>query len=537
MKRILILGILTLFLISCAPVDQEELKIQAAAELQNLSDEELQQLAEQREEGKAIAGQVYRFSRTPGRALERLNTPNARVVINAEVLRRQSAQPNTPSNNCHPESLSLGFGIMEFGAGTGSMTVVAPHGTFDQRTARLVQEIKERYPPLNYVIASGYQEPGHRINVNRLTEIVSAGAEDGDAEESSEPETERALRVYNVFKDCVDQYEQQYYVEIHGYPGTLTPYQIQVATVNITHAQAEQIRTIFNTRKQGILAAYELKIEPVDNILLGAGSNKRRGMLSHCNNVCLHFEIPRRPRQEANIEATADVMAAVLRDIAAMNIIAVPRPLEICDGLDNNEDGQIDEMRICNTPTNCGRFGHACIAGQLCESQTGGCISPPETICDNLDNNQNSQIDEGCDDDNDDYCDLSMAVVGTPTVCPRGGGDCNDFLSSTHPSTVELCFDNPYDNRFEDQNCNGVERDGCGPYSCRLDSTDITTISREGSTGNRPYRNYCSNSFLEEYYCIRETGNDLLDVLGKREIICGSGTSCINREQGNAACS
>ncbi|MCO4761004.1 MAG: putative metal-binding motif-containing protein, partial [Myxococcales bacterium] len=61
-------------------------------------------------------------------------------------------------------------------------------------------------------------------------------------------------------------------------------------------------------------------------------------------------------------------------------------------------------------------------------------------ICDNIDNNCDGKIDEGCDDDGDDYCDANLTMVGTPTVCPKGGNDCNDADASVYKGkAAEVC--------------------------------------------------------------------------------------------------
>ncbi len=69
-------------------------------------------------------------------------------------------------------------------------------------------------------------------------------------------------------------------------------------------------------------------------------------------------------------------------------------------------------------------------------------------ICDNVDNNCNGQVDEGCDDDADGYCDSAMATAGFPTACKFGGGDCNDLLGSVHPGAPEVC-------NGKDDDCDG----------------------------------------------------------------------------------
>lgn len=100
--------------------------------------------------------------------------------------------------------------------------------------------------------------------------------------------------------------------------------------------------------------------------------------------------------------------------------------------------------------------------------------------CDNLDNDCNGavDIDEGCDDDGDQYCDETMEIyyfnfvnpLGGITVCPlttdnsllpgdSTSDDCedDDLISgpNINPSQAEVCFD-PIDN-----NCDGNIDEGC----------------------------------------------------------------------------
>jgi hypothetical protein len=74
-----------------------------------------------------------------------------------------------------------------------------------------------------------------------------------------------------------------------------------------------------------------------------------------------------------------------------------------------------------------------------------------QEICNNLDENCNLLIDDGCDDDNDGYCDAGMQIVGKPDICPMGGGDCFDWSPLIHPGAKEI------PGNGMDDNCDGTK--------------------------------------------------------------------------------
>ena len=148
--------------------------------------------------------------------------------------------------------------------------------------------------------------------------------------------------------------------------------------------------------------------------------------------------------------------------------------VETCDSIDNDCDAEIDEENAINciwylndvdedgygldddtrcfcepTLTYTTLDGGECLDGDA--SVNPGAVE----VCDEiLDNNCDGNVNEGCNDDGDDFCDIDMDVEGTPAICPSGGGDCDDEDNEIFPGHAELCNN-------VDENCDGQIDEGC----------------------------------------------------------------------------
>ena len=170
---------------------------------------------------------------------------------------------------------------------------------------------------------------------------------------------------------------------------------------------------------------------------------------------------------------------------------------ELCDGIDNDCDTQIDDNPAgLNEDCDTGFSGICALGRTACEGAIT-CVArfePSSEICDDLDNDCDGETDEEASDaitryldaDGDGFGDDLATVTGCDELVGYVliGGDCNDADSDVRPGAIETCD-------LIDNDCSGTVDDNV---------TFSTYFADNDSDG------YGSSASGESVDCIAQTG-------------------------------
>ncbi len=161
-----------------------------------------------------------------------------------------------------------------------------------------------------------------------------------------------------------------------------------------------------------------------------------------------------------------------------------PGAIEVCNGIDDDCDGQIDEGAAdaprwyadadadsygdpANSVVACAAPAGHVADGSDCDDTNAGVFPGATEVCNGIDDDCDGQIDEGAAGGSQWFADADADTYGNPAnsvvacAAPAGyvanGGDCDDTNAGVFPGATEAC-------NGRDDDCDGLIDEGCTAY-------------------------------------------------------------------------
>ena len=156
-----------------------------------------------------------------------------------------------------------------------------------------------------------------------------------------------------------------------------------------------------------------------------------------------------------------------------------PGAVEVCDGVDSDCDGSIDEDSDADGDgaTTCGPNGIQGDSDDDCDDAVATIFPGATEVCDAVDQDCDTVIDNTFDVDGDGF--TTCGADGDVSL--TADNDCDDGVATTFPGATELC-------NLVDDDCSGapdadeVDADGDGEMICAGDCDDAATAINTSAT-------------------------------------------------------